>query len=95
MDTENESKSKAVTLPPCRLQGGWEILTSALDGVNGQRHAPATLYHREMTPVPTVQEAGRASKPVWTQRQEEKSFNAYKILVSNFIAKRLPETSRN
>jgi hypothetical protein len=39
-------------------------------GVSGQRHAPAAL----LPPVPTVQEAGWAPEPVWTQRLEEKSF---------------------
>jgi hypothetical protein len=43
-------------------------------GVSGQRHAPAALYPRERTPVPTVQEAGWASEPVLIQRLEEKSF---------------------
>jgi hypothetical protein len=40
-------------------------LTSALDGVGGQHHAPATLpWERE--PIPIVQEAGWASGPLWT-----------------------------
>jgi hypothetical protein len=42
-------KSKAVPLPPCRRQGGegyssYSFLTSALDGMSGQLHAPFTLY---------------------------------------------------
>jgi hypothetical protein len=45
-------------------------------GVSGQRHAPAALYPRERTPVPTVQEAGWAPEPVWTQRLEEKSLTS-------------------
>ena len=40
-------------------------LTSALDGVGGQRHAPAALPHGK-DQVPIVQEAGRAPGPVWT-----------------------------
>jgi hypothetical protein len=36
--------------------------TSALDGINGQSHAP-----EKGPPVPTVQEAGWAPEPVWTQ----------------------------
>ena len=40
-------------------------LTSALIGVGGQRHAPATLPS-EKDPVPILQEAGWASGPVWT-----------------------------
>jgi hypothetical protein len=44
-------------------------------GVSGQRHAPAALLPPEKgPPVPTVQEAGWAPEPVWTQRLEEKSF---------------------
>jgi hypothetical protein len=44
-------------------------------GVSGQRHAPAALLPPgKGAPVPTVQEAGWASEPVWTQRLEEKSF---------------------
>ena len=39
--------------------------TSALDGVGGQRHALVALPPRK-DPVPIVQEAGWASKPVWT-----------------------------
>jgi hypothetical protein len=49
-------------------------VTSALDGVSGQRHAPAALYPGKGPPVPTGQEAGLASELVWTQRLEEKSF---------------------
>ena len=40
-------------------------LTSALDGVGGQRHAPATLPP-EKNPVPVVEEAGWTPGPVWT-----------------------------
>jgi hypothetical protein len=45
-------------------------------GVSGQRHAPAALYPPERPPVPTVQEAGWASEPVWTQRLEKKLFSS-------------------
>jgi len=41
------------------------ILTSALDGVGGQRHASAALPPGK-DPVPIVQEAELASKPFWT-----------------------------
>jgi hypothetical protein len=45
-------------------------------GVSGQHHAPAALYPPgKGPPVPTVQEAGWAPEPVWTQRLEEKSNN--------------------
>ena len=40
-------------------------LTSALDGVGGQRHAPAALPP-EKDPVSVVQEAGWTPGPVWT-----------------------------
>jgi len=40
-------------------------MTTALEGVRGQRHAPAALYPRK-DPVPIVQEAGWAPGPVWT-----------------------------
>jgi hypothetical protein len=71
---------KAVPLHAKEALGGGErryssysFLTSALDGVSGQRHAPTALCLRERTPVPIVQEAGWAPEPVWTQRIEEKS----------------------
>ena len=41
-------------------------LTSALDGVGGQRHAPAALPPPGKDPVLIVQEAGWAPGPVWT-----------------------------
>jgi hypothetical protein len=50
------------------------FLTSAVDGVSGQRHSPAAFYLRERTPVPTGMEAGWASEFVWTQRLEENPF---------------------
>jgi hypothetical protein len=40
-------------------------LTSALDGVGDQRHAPAALPPAE-DPAPLVYEAGWATGPVWT-----------------------------
>ena len=40
-------------------------MTSALDGVGGQRHAPAAFTPGE-DPVPIVQEAAWAPGPVWT-----------------------------
>jgi hypothetical protein len=44
-------------------------------GVNGQWHAPATLYPRGKDPLAhTGKEAGWAPEPVWTQRLEEKYF---------------------
>jgi hypothetical protein len=50
-DSSDRCTNKAVPLPPCRRQGGrkyssYSFMTSALDGVSGQRHAPATLYPR-------------------------------------------------
>ena len=43
-------------------------MTTALEGVRGQRHAPADLYPQK-NPVPTVQEAGWAPRPVWTDAE--------------------------
>ena len=40
-------------------------LTSALDGVGSQRHAPARFALRK-DPVPIVYQAGWAPGPVWT-----------------------------
>jgi hypothetical protein len=40
-------------------------MTSALEGVRGQRHAQAAIYPRK-DPVPIVQEAGWSPGPVWT-----------------------------
>ena len=40
-------------------------MTTALEGVRGQRHAPAALYPGK-DQVPIVQEAGWALGPVWT-----------------------------
>jgi hypothetical protein len=40
-------------------------MTTALEGVKGQRHAPAAFYP-EKDPVSIVQEAGWAPEPVWT-----------------------------
>jgi len=39
-------------------------MTSALDGVGGQRHAAAAFTPRK-DPLPIVQEAGWAPGPVW------------------------------
>ena len=41
-------------------------LTSVLDGMGGQRRAPAALPSREKDPVPIVQEAVWVPGPVWT-----------------------------
>jgi hypothetical protein len=40
-------------------------MTSALDGVDGQRHAPVAFTSGK-DPVPIVEETGWASGPVWT-----------------------------
>ena len=40
-------------------------MTMALEGVRGQRHAPAARYLGK-DPVPIVQKAGWAPGPVWT-----------------------------
>ena len=40
-------------------------MTTALEGVRGQRHAPAALYPGK-DPIRIVQEAGWTPGPVWT-----------------------------
>jgi hypothetical protein len=72
-------ESKTAVLQSCRRQGGdkcssYSVLTSALDGVSGQRHPPAALCPWKEPPVPTGQEAWWAPEPFWTQRPQEKSF---------------------
>jgi hypothetical protein len=60
-----------------RNYSSYSLLTSALDGVSGQRHVPAALNPpRKVLPVPIEQEALWAPEPVWTQRLEEKSYFA-------------------
>jgi hypothetical protein len=41
-------------------------MTTALEGVSGQRHAPAALYPPGKDPVPIVQEVEWAPGPFWT-----------------------------
>jgi hypothetical protein len=58
-----------------RSYSSYSFSTSALDG--GEWLAPrpgSTLGPGKGPPVPTVQEAGWAPEPAWTQRLEEKSF---------------------
>ena len=43
-------------------------MTTALEGGEGQRHAPAALYPGK-DPVPIVQEAGCDPGPVWTSAE--------------------------
>jgi hypothetical protein len=74
--------TKAKVVPPYAMEvlGGEEyssysFLTSALNGVSGQRHAP----YRALAPgkgatVPIGYEVGWAAEPVWTKKLEEKSF---------------------
>jgi uncharacterized membrane protein len=58
-----------------RRHSSYSLTTSVLEGVNGQRQAPAALLPPgKGPPVPIGQEAGWATEPVWTQRLEEKSF---------------------
>jgi hypothetical protein len=57
-----------------RRYSSYPFTTSALDGVSGQRDAPASLLPSgKGLPVPTGQEAGWVQEPVWTQRLDEKS----------------------
>jgi hypothetical protein len=62
-ETNENKKPKAVPLLPDRCS--YSFLTSATDGVSGQRHAPAA--------VPNGQEAG-ASELGWAQRLQQKLF---------------------
>ena len=41
-------------------------MTTALEGMRGQRHAPAALYPPGEDPVRIVQEVGWVAGPVWT-----------------------------
>jgi hypothetical protein len=61
-------------------------------GVSSQRHVPAALYPRERIPVPIGQEAGWASKLVWTQRLRKKILclcrgSNHRLLVVQSVAK--------
>jgi hypothetical protein len=49
------------------LYSCYSFTTSALDGVSGQRHAPAAIYPS----LPIGQVAGWAPEPIWTQKLEE------------------------
>jgi hypothetical protein len=75
-------KAKAVPLHATKALGGrrysaYSFSTSGLYGGewsasrSGRALAPGTR-----PPVPTVQEAGCATEPVWTQRLEEESFTS-------------------
>jgi hypothetical protein len=70
-----KSKGKAVPLPPYKLQeercSSYSFLTSALDGVSGQRHATAPLYRRERTPVPVGWEVGWISQLICAEPKEQ------------------------
>jgi hypothetical protein len=44
----------------------YSFMTTALEGVRGQRHAPAALYPRERPGTHCTEEAGWATGPVWT-----------------------------
>jgi hypothetical protein len=57
-----------------RRYSSYSFLTSALDGEWSASRPGRALPPEKESPVPTVQEAGWASEPVWTQRLEEKSF---------------------
>jgi hypothetical protein len=73
-------KGKAVPLRPIQAHLGDRryssntFLTCALEGGEWSASRPGrALAPGEEPPVPTVQEAGWAPEPVWTQRLEEKS----------------------
>jgi hypothetical protein len=57
-----------------RRYNSYSVTTSSLDGVSGQRHAPAALYPRKKGPQVSIgQESSFAQEPVWTQRIEGKN----------------------
>jgi hypothetical protein len=59
-----------------RKYSSYSFLTSTLDGVSDQRHAPAALLAPgERTAIPIGRKAW-APELVWTQRLEEKSFTS-------------------
>jgi hypothetical protein len=58
-----------------RTYSSYSFSTSALDGGEWSASRPGRVFTPgEGPPVPTGQEAGWASDPVWTQRLEEKFF---------------------
>jgi hypothetical protein len=67
-----------------RRNSSYSFLTSALDEVSGQRHAPATFYHGNRLLLLIEQEAGWASELVWKQRIEEKSLPLPGIEIRSF-----------
>jgi hypothetical protein len=77
----SKKKGKAVPLHAMEALGGerryssYSFSTSALDGGEWSASRPGRALPPEKgPPVPSVQEAGWAPEPVWTQRIEEKSF---------------------
>jgi hypothetical protein len=77
---ENKLKVKQSRYTPWRRLGerrcsSYSFSTAALDGGEWPASRPGRAFTPgERTPVPIVQEAGRAPEPVWTQRLDEKSF---------------------
>jgi hypothetical protein len=58
-----------------RRYNSYSFSTSAVDGGEWSASRPGrALVSGKGPPVPTVQEAGWAPEPVWTQRLKEKSF---------------------
>jgi hypothetical protein len=58
-----------------KTYSSYSFLTSALDsGEWSTSHPGRALAPGKGSPVPTVQEAGWAPEPVWTQRLKKKSF---------------------
>jgi hypothetical protein len=62
-----------------RKYSPYSFSTSALDESEWSVSSPGRALAPGKGPlVPTVQEAGWAPEPVWTQRLEEKSFRLYR-----------------
>jgi hypothetical protein len=58
-----------------RRYSSYSFSTAALEGGEWSASRPGrALPPGKQPPVPSVQEAGWAPEPVWTQRLEEKSF---------------------
>jgi hypothetical protein len=59
-----------------RMYSSYSFSTSELGGGEWSASRPArALAPGKGPPVPTVQEAGRAPEPVWTQKLQNKSFH--------------------
>jgi hypothetical protein len=84
VDNKRQSKSKAVPLHAMEVLGGQDVqlllilnLSTRLGWALSVTPLPRLAPGKKRPSVPIVQEAGWAPEPVWTQRQEEKSFRLF------------------